>query len=162
MQDLIAAQLQNDPRLAQAKRLVLEALADHQRDLSGVRPPIAELAIAYDQLVKDFSELRGGSLYYPISARASAAAAVELADGSVKYDLISGIGVHGFGHCHPLLVGASFDAAVQDTVMQGNLQQNGESADVSRLLLEAATRGFVEDQPRLSSPPAARWRTRTR
>ncbi len=48
---------------------------------------------------------------------------VELADGSVKLDFIVGIGVHGMGHSHPANVAATVDAAIEDTVMQGNLQQ---------------------------------------
>src|SRR5436190_703501 len=63
---------------------------------------------------------------------------VELADGSVKYDMISGIGVHGLGHGNPILVAAGLEAALQDTVMQGNLQQNVESARLSRELLDVA------------------------
>ena len=63
---------------------------------------------------------------------------VELADGSVKYDFISGIGVHHWGHSHPAMVEASLDAALRDTVMEGNLQQNVESVELVRSLLDAA------------------------
>ncbi len=58
----------------------------------------------------------------------------------VKYDMITGIGVHIAGHSHPALLEAGFEAALQDTIMQGNLQQGPVSADVCRLLLEAANR----------------------
>ncbi len=63
---------------------------------------------------------------------------VELADGSVKLDLITGIGVHGFGHSHPLLVEAGIDAAIGDTIMQGNLQQNSNSYELVKLLVDTA------------------------
>lgn len=141
MNDLAAERLQNDPRIIEARRLVLAALAEHKQTLTDVRPPQKERATNYEQLVQDFADLRGGPLYFPyLGSGFGNGCLVELNDGSVKYDLISGIGVHGFGHSHPLLVSAGFDAAIQDTVMQGNLQQNVESADVSLLLLEAATR----------------------
>ena len=66
---------------------------------------------------------------------------MELADGSVKYDMISGIGVHYLGHSHPALIAAGVDAAIRDTVMQGNLQQNVESVAMSQTLLDLANRG---------------------
>ncbi len=49
---------------------------------------------------------------------------VELADGSVKLDFISGIGVYGLGHSDPAMVDASVAGAIEDVVMQGNLQQH--------------------------------------
>jgi 4-aminobutyrate aminotransferase-like enzyme len=66
---------------------------------------------------------------------------VELADGSVKYDFITGIGVHYLGHNHPALLEAGVDAALENTVMQGNLQQNALSEELLRRLLAAANRG---------------------
>ena len=52
--------------------------------------------------------------------------------------MISGIGVHYLGHSHPALIAAGVDAALRDTVMQGNLQQNTEALSLSRLLLDLA------------------------
>ncbi len=40
---LASEQLRNDPRLAEAKRLILDAVAEHQKDLVAVRPPNPEL-----------------------------------------------------------------------------------------------------------------------
>src|SRR5690606_36877990 len=65
---------------------------------------------------------------------------VELADGSVKYDFITGIGVHYMGHNHPALLDAGVDAAIESTVMQGNLQQNHHSEKLLGQLLDAANR----------------------
>lgn len=136
---LAAEALARDPRVLEAKRLLLLALTDHQRRLSGVRPPDPALAASYDQTIRTFADLRGGALYYPyLGSGVGRGPLVELADGSVKYDMISGIGVHGLGHGHPAVVAAGIDAALQDTVMQGNLQQNVESAALSRTLLDAA------------------------
>ncbi|MEQ1843399.1 MAG: aminotransferase class III-fold pyridoxal phosphate-dependent enzyme, partial [Verrucomicrobiales bacterium] len=79
------------------------------------------------------------SLFFPyLGSGIGNGALVELADGSVKYDFISGIGVHHFGHSHPALVAACLDAALGDTVMQGNLQQNRDSVELSERLLAAA------------------------
>ncbi len=90
-------------------------------------------------MVREFGRLRGGDLFYPyIGGGFGAGPFVELADGSVKYDCISGIGVHHLGRLHERIVAALIDAALRDTVMQGNLQQNVESFHFSRELLDAA------------------------
>ncbi|HVT81999.1 MAG TPA: aminotransferase class III-fold pyridoxal phosphate-dependent enzyme [Phycisphaerae bacterium] len=128
-----------DPRVADARRMILAGLAEHQRSLTGVRPPAAERKVAYDELLKQFGQQRAGNLFFPyLGSGFGSGPLVELADGSVKFDFISGIGVHHFGHGNPALVSACLDAALRDTVMQGNLQQNLESASLSELLLRGA------------------------
>ena len=139
MSKLLADQLAADPRVIQAKQLILDALADHQARLEGVRPPIADLKDVYSETIERYGQMRGGKLYYPyISSGFGKGALVQLADGSVKYDFITGIGVHAWGHSHPDMVGAAFDAALSDTIMQGNLQQGTHSVALVGTLLEAA------------------------
>jgi acetylornithine/succinyldiaminopimelate/putrescine aminotransferase len=141
MKKTIAAGLASDPRIAQAKRLLLDTITDHQRNITGIRPPEAGSKQYYDELLAEFGEVRGAPLFYPyVGSGIGRGPFVELADGSIKYDFISGIGVHHWGHSHPSLIEASLDAALQDTVMQGNLQQNSESLEVAGLLLEGANR----------------------
>lgn len=130
-----------DPRVGEAKRLVLTALADHQRELTGVRPPEADLRLDYERALAEFNRLRAAPLFFPyLGSGLGRGPLVELADGSVKYDMISGIGVHHLGHSHPLVMGAAFDAALRDTLMQGNLQQDAESSRLARLLTHTANR----------------------
>src|SRR6185295_15939981 len=108
---------------------MMQALAEHQKALTAVRPPNPERQVTYDACLKQFGEHRAGALFYPyLGSGIGNGPFVELADGSVKFDMISGIGVHHFGHSNPALVNAASDAALRDTVMQGNLQQNAESA----------------------------------
>ena len=136
---LLADQLKNDPRLAEAKRLILESVAEHQKTIQSVRPANPELAVSYNQMLEKFGALRNGSLFFPyLSSGFGNGPFVELADGSIKLDMITGIGVHGYGHSHPLLVEAAVDTAVSDTVMQGNLQQNTESFELVDLLVDIA------------------------
>ena len=71
-------------------------------------------------------------------------ALVELADGSVKYDLIAGIGVHFLGHSQPALIDAAVESALRDTIMQGNLMQNEEALELSEQLLEIANRNHAD------------------
>ena len=141
MAKLLAEALAGDPRFNEGKRLILAALQDHQRHLTGVRPPDAEKKTSYEQMLKQFGDLRAGALWFPyLGSGFGRGALVELADGSVKYDLISGIGVHYFGHAHAGVVEACLDAAVRDTVMQGNLEQGQESVRLSRTLVDLAAR----------------------
>jgi 4-aminobutyrate aminotransferase-like enzyme len=138
---LVAEDLASDPRVAEAKRLVLAALADHQRRIGGIRTAHPAREADYADQIRDFGSVRGGSLYFPyLGSGIGRGPLVELGDGSVKYDFISGIGVHHWGHSNPRVVEACLGAALRDTVMQGNLEQNLESAEVSRLFLDAANR----------------------
>lgn len=136
---LAADRLYNDPRVAEAKKLLMAAVADHQKDLTEVRGPDSSLAADYKTMLDEFSQHRGGSTFFPyLGSGIGNGSYVELADGSVKLDLITGIGVHGFGHSHPMLVDAGVNAAISDTVMQGNLQQNTNSCDIAKLLVDTA------------------------
>ncbi len=120
---------EDDPRIVEAKRLLLEVAAERKSRLREVRPPDPARAERYRETLSRFVEHRGGPLFFPYrGAGAGAGARVELADVSVKLDMVSGIGVHVLGHGDPSLVEAGVEAALRDVVMQGNLQQNVESA----------------------------------
>ena len=136
---LVANQLKDDPRLAEAKKLILDAVAEHSAKITEIKSSNPELADEFQDVLKDFGSIRGGNTYFPyLSSGIGNGPFVELADGSVKLDMITGIGVHGYGHSHPMLVEAGIDAAISDTVMQGNLQQNTESYDIVKLLTDVA------------------------
>ncbi|TWT29914.1 aminotransferase class III-fold pyridoxal phosphate-dependent enzyme [Blastopirellula retiformator] len=135
---LTAEMLKADPRVVEAKRLLREALAEHSEKLAR-RDPLPELQADYEAALSQFADLRGNPLYYPfLGSGIGRGSLVELADGSVKYDMISGIGVHVCGHSLPELVDVLTDAAIEDTVMQGNLQQNRESLEVCQRLVTLA------------------------
>jgi len=138
---LAAEALAADPRIAEAKVLLHAALSDHREKLAEIRPPDPERAATYAAALEAFSARRGGALFYPyLGSGLGHGALVELADGSVKYDLIGGIGVHYFGHNDPELSERLLAAACSNTVMQGNLQQNCDSAELAEALLALATR----------------------
>jgi 4-aminobutyrate aminotransferase-like enzyme len=133
---LLAEQFRNDPRVQQARELLAAALAEHTARVDGPRPPQSELATSYADLIARLTQARGGSPYFPyLSSGLGRGPWVELADGSVKLDFISGIGVHGLGHSHPLMLQASIDGALQDTIMQGNLQQHPPSIELCERLI---------------------------
>ena len=141
MSELVSEKLAKDPRIAEAKKLILEALQEHTSQLDGIQPADSGRTENYEKLLDEYGGYRGGNLYFPyLSSGAGNGPFVELADGSVKLDMITGIGVHGFGHCNPDLVAAGIDSALSDTVMQGNLQTNCESVDLSKLILDLANK----------------------
>lgn len=133
----------DDSRIAQACQLIRAAVQERQQQLTGVQGPADELRESYAELLARMGELRGGGLYYRyLGSGVGNGALVQLADGSVKYDLISGIGVHMFGHSHLELIENQVRAALGDTVMQGNLQQNLDSFELlSELLMLANETG---------------------
>ncbi|QDU75660.1 Acetylornithine/acetyl-lysine aminotransferase [Bremerella volcania] len=152
---LTAQQLLSDPRVTQATELLTAALAEHSAKLSA-RGPNVELSEPYQKWLDSFAELRGNSLFFPyLGSGAGQGALVELADGSVKYDMITGIGVHAMGHANPELLQELIPAILSDTVMQGNLQQNTESLLLSMQLVTLANQhGASLDHCFLSSSGA--------
>ena len=139
--ELIAEQLRKDPRVAEAEKLLQAALADAQANIQGAQPPVAALQSSFQALLDRLAVARGGAPYFPyLGSGIGSGPWVELADGSVKLDFITGIGVHGLGHSHPRLLTAGLRAAMQDTIMQGNLQQHVPSLELCEQLLSLATR----------------------
>lgn len=138
MADLAADKLKADPRVAQAKQLIADAMAEAQQALDGVRPADPARAASFAEMLEDFGKLRG-KLWYPyVGSGIGRGPLVELLDGSVKYDMINGIGVHGLGHSDAGLVAAGIDGSMGDTVMQGNLQANADSMRLCSEMLELA------------------------
>lgn len=141
MSDFLADQFRNDPRVAQARQLLADAMGDAQQALDGPKPADPAKAQAYQQQLDTFAALRGGALPIPyLGSGLGNGPLVELLDGSVKYDMICGIGVYGLGHSDAGVMQAGVDGAIGDSVMQGNLQQNAESAGLCADLVERACR----------------------
>lgn len=136
---LAATGLRNDPRIAQAKALLVAALEEHAATVCEVRPPQEDLSRGYQELLTRLGHARGGTPVFPyLAAGLGHGPWVELGDGSVKLDFIGGIGVHGLGHSDPRMLAAGIDAALEDTVMQGNLQQHPPSLYFCERLLALA------------------------
>ena len=153
---LLADQLRHDPRVQQAIDLLRSALADAQQ---GVDKPAAakpELQVSSDRVLERLTLARGGAPYFrDVGSGFGRGPFVELADGSIKLDFIGGIGVHGLGHSHPRLLESGVRAALEDTVMQGNLQQHRPSVEVAERLLKLATAGGAPLQHCLLSTSGA-------
>lgn len=123
---------------ASIRRIVDEVRAFSSRILDA-RPPNDALAETYQGYLSRAADTRGRSLLYPyIGSGIGNGALVELLDGSVKWDMISGIGVHFFGHSHPEMIEAALRAALDDVNKHGNLQSNHEAFHFAETILEQA------------------------
>jgi 4-aminobutyrate aminotransferase-like enzyme len=104
----------------------VQARSSQITDVRGPRTP--ELATSYKQFMEMAGQVRGRALYYPyVGSGIGNGPFVELMDGSVKLDMITGIGVQFFGHSDPELVGVALEAATSDVAMQGHLMANEEA-----------------------------------
>lgn len=123
-------------RFRAAKTELLAAIAEASARISGVRPsPSSEAREAFLASIQEFQRDRGRELYYPyLSSGIGSGPFVELTDGSVKWDMITGIGVNFFGHSHPELMAETIDAVSSDP-MQGNLQPGFEAKEILRALV---------------------------
>lgn len=139
MDELTAEKLARDPRIAEAKRLLIETMQDHQKQLTGVRPADPARKQSYDEALESFTQIRNAKLWFPyIGSGFGRGPLVELLDGSVKYDFISGIGPNFFGHCPHAFLPDLVDAALSDTILQGYLQQNHDSLELCKLLTKVS------------------------
>lgn len=138
---LIGEGIQKSSRI---KKMIQELVAEVRTTCSQVthsKNSDPDLEVSYKNLVEDFGRYRGRELFYPyIGTGAGRGPYVELRDGSVKMDLINGIGIHLMGHSHPDLIEAALWGSLSDVTIQGNLQPNVEYGEISRKLVEIAGR----------------------
>ncbi len=136
----LGAHLRNSPKIqALADEIALEVDAQSQK-ITGLKG--AGDSTVLQQSVERVGKVRGRPLVYSyVGSGLGNGAYVELEDGSVKIDLINGIGVHLLGHSHPLAIRASLRGAISDIVQHGHLQLNAEYVQISEKLVEMASRG---------------------
>lgn len=128
--------MNENPQITKAFDDICQAIIQENCSLNAIKEPQTEKKQSYEELIKKYENYRGGSLWHPyLGTGRGHGAFVELCDGSVKYDFITGIGAH-FGHCHPLLIRSSLQAAISNTIMQGNLQQNVDAFELTELLIK--------------------------
>jgi 4-aminobutyrate aminotransferase-like enzyme len=122
------------------KKIVQEVLK-YSKQIDSVQPPLGNHTIEYDLLLRQGAEYKGGGFWYPyIGSGIGNGAYVEMEDGSVKIDLISGIGVHYLGHSSHGVILHSLNGAISNTVHNGHLQQNKDSIKLMESFLKLANR----------------------
>ncbi|MCB0412674.1 MAG: aminotransferase class III-fold pyridoxal phosphate-dependent enzyme, partial [Bdellovibrionales bacterium] len=108
--------------------------------IEGPKPPQSELTTDFNFTIEKINALRGRPLFYPyVGSGLGRGPYVELEDGSVKLDLINGIGIHLMGHSHPVVIESCLEGSLSDVVMQGHLEANREYLNLSQKLVELAS-----------------------
>jgi len=129
------------PAVRAAVDVILAELRRLQGGITGVRAADPARASAAAAWLQRHNALRGRPTMYPyIGAGIGNGALVQLADGSVKWDMISGIGVHMFGHSDARMVEAAVIGALSDICMGGHLQPNADVLAVADILQTEAAR----------------------
>jgi len=138
---LVGRQISNDPVIEGLVTDLVQEVTVHNSSLMNIRPAQPHLIEQFKKKMDHLGALRGRPLYHPyIGTGAGNGVYVELEDGSVKMDLINGIGIHIMGHSHPRVMKAAVRGALSDIIMQGNLQPNNEYWQLSEKLVQIASR----------------------
>lgn len=141
MAKLVGREIAESTRIKTLINELVTEMSQLEKSLSNVRDPVDELVEQGKKLIDEAGKYRGRPLMYQfMGTGAGHGPYVELEDGSVKLDLINGIGVHIFGHGHPRIRAASIRGALSDVVMQGNLEPNHEYALLGKRMVELASK----------------------
>lgn len=141
MKTLVGHEINGSREIDQLVGKLVEKVTQASSGLDKIKGPDDELVAINQELVDQFGELRGRPLFYPyVGTGAGKGAYVELEDGSVKQDLINGIGIHILGHSHPKILEAGVKGALSDIMIQGNLQANNEYGELMDRLIGIASR----------------------
>ena len=138
---LVGHKIKNDPVIEGLVNDLVDEVMVQNADIEGIRKPQPSLAAENKRKIDHIGALRGRPLYHNyISTGAGRGPFVELEDGSVKLDLINGIGIHLMGHSHPRVMKAAIRGALSDVIMQGNLQPNNDYINLTEKLVQIAGR----------------------
>lgn len=138
----VGDQLKRSETVRSAIETIVAEVEAHASEITDVRPATEELKVEYEALMQRAADAKGRGLLYPyLASGAGNGALVELADGSVKWDMITGIGVQFLGHSHPEVVRAQLGAAIESTPKHGNLQAGFGSYGFGERLLAEARKG---------------------
>lgn len=139
MKDTLGHQLRNSPKINSLLDQLVEEVMSFSRRIEGIKDADTALEAQAKADIATLGTVRSRPLYYNyLGTGVGRGPYVELADGSVKLDLINGIGIHLLGHAHPRVVRATLAGALSDVVQQGNLQPNLEYLQYSAMLLRLA------------------------
>jgi len=138
---LVGQTLEQSKEIKQNINQIVDQVLEINSSIKGPQKPNEKFVEAAKAHVDKVGVNRGRPLFYPyIGTGSGQGPYVELEDGSVKIDLINGIGIHVLGHSHPTIIKASLQAAISDIVMQGNLQPNKEYSILGEKLIQLASK----------------------
>jgi 4-aminobutyrate aminotransferase-like enzyme len=138
---LIGQKIDHDPVVEGLVTDLVDEVMVINSEINSIRPPQAALVEKAKAKIDHIGALRGRPLYHNyIGTGAGRGPFVELEDGSVKLDLINGIGIHLMGHSNPRVMKAAIRGAMSDVIMQGNLQPNNDYLRLTEKLVKIAGR----------------------
>ncbi|MBL7544998.1 MAG: aminotransferase class III-fold pyridoxal phosphate-dependent enzyme [Bdellovibrionaceae bacterium] len=138
---LIGQQLLSSQKINQLIQDLTTEVEKTNQQLTGIKAPANEFQENGKKWMDLAGQFRGRPLHYPyMGSGAGRGPYVELEDGSIKLDLINGIGIHLFGHSHPRVIKAALKGAIMDVVIQGNLEPNKEYVAYTKKLVELASK----------------------
>lgn len=138
---LLGKKIQTDPSVSGLVNDLVDEVSAINSEILGIKPSNPNLVSSAKVTMDYLGKLRGRPLYHNyIGTGAGSGPFVELIDGSVKLDLINGIGIHLMGHSNRRVMAAAVRGALSDVIMQGNLQPNNDYWKLSEKLVQLAGR----------------------
>ncbi len=135
MAHLLGQLINENPQIKTLIDNLVTEVGKVNQQIKGIQGQSPEHKERSQKMMDQIAVLRGRPLHYPyIGSGAGRGPFVELEDGSIKLDLINGIGIHLFGHSHPKVIAAALRGALSDVIMQGNLEPNREYIEFSEKL----------------------------
>jgi len=139
MAQLIGQQIQDSSQVQTLVKNLVDEVTKINNQINGVRAAHPEHVENGKSEIDRAGKIRGRPLHYPyVGSGAGHGCYVELEDGSVKLDLINGIGIHLMGHANPRVMAATVRGSLSDIINQGNLQPNREYTRFLEKLVTAA------------------------
>lgn len=138
---LVGDQLFSSPEIESLLKSLVSEVGKFSQKINQSQPPSEEFQKNSKNMIEEIGKNRGRPLFYPfVGTGIGRGAYVEATDGSVKLDLINGIGINILGHSHPRLLKAALKGALNDVIVQGNLEPNREYLDLGGELIKLASK----------------------
>jgi 4-aminobutyrate aminotransferase-like enzyme len=137
----VGAELAQNETIRRSIDAIVGEVVSASARITEVRGPREGLTQSYEDYLKKIAATRGRPLFFPyVGSGAGNRILVELDDGSVKYDMVGGIGYTPLGHAHPELIRSALGACVEDNLKHGHLQATRPLYDFSEKILTLAKR----------------------
>jgi len=141
MNSLVGQKIAQSAKVDSLIKDLVQEVTNINEQIKGPQSAQPELVDAGKNWVDRAGQFRGRPLHYPyVGTGAGRGPFVELEDGSIKLDLINGIGIHLMGHGHPRIMKAAVRGALSDIITQGNLQPNREYEQFTEKIVKLASK----------------------
>ena len=134
----------NDEIQEQTNKLFSSILIE-QKKFMGVREGDESKSHLIEKYLQEYTAHRGKGFFYNyLSSGRGHGPFSEQIDGSIKYDLIGGIGPYLLGHSHPLYIKANLESACSDVIMCGNLQPYPEALKLTKTIIKSVSKSNLK------------------